>query len=125
MSDPVIYSAERVRRIRIALGVATVLGMLCGMFAVLIATAADNRDDTVIAVVLGIIAAATILWTVVTWRLLENPTRVAKRSVILTGVLLILFSPLTFSLFGIGLMFVVLGMVMVFLALSSDEGAGA
>lgn len=124
MTDPVIYGPDRVRRIRIALSVAVALGVLCGVFAVLIGVAADEDSETVAAVILGIIAGASILWAVVSWRLLETPTRLAKRALIMTGVLLLLFAPLTFGLFGLGLMFAILGMVLIFLAVSADEGAG-
>jgi hypothetical protein len=122
VDDPVLYGPDRVRRMRIALGVAVALGVVCGIFAVLVGVAADERPEGVAAVVLGIIAAGTILWAVISWRLLDSPTRTAKRAVVLTGVLLLLFAPLTFGVFGIGLLFAVLGMALIFLAVISDEG---
>jgi hypothetical protein len=122
VDDPVLYGPDRVRRMRIALGVAVALGVVCGIFAVLVGVAADERAEGVAAVVLGIIAAGTILWAVISWRLLDSPTRTAKRAVVLTGVLLLLFAPLTFGVFGIGLLFAVLGMALIFLAVISDEG---
>ncbi len=118
-----IFGAERVRRIRIALGVAVALGLLCGVFAVLFGTAADTDGETAGAIVLGIISGGTIVWCFLTWRLLDAPDRTAKRAVVVAGALLILFGLPTFSLFGIGLLFVVLGMVVIFLALISEEGA--
>ncbi|MDQ4051606.1 MAG: hypothetical protein M3237_02760 [Actinomycetota bacterium] len=124
MNEPVIYGPHRVRRLRIALGVAIALGMLCGVFALLIGVAADESSETIAAVILGIIGGGTVLWSVVSWRLLDTPTRITKRALILTGVLLLLFAPLTFGLFGIGLMFAILGMVLIFLAVISEADAG-
>jgi len=119
-----VFGADRVRRIRIALSVAVALGVLCGVFAILFGTAADTGGETAGAIVLGIISGGTILWCFLTWRLLDAPDRTAKRALIITGALLILFGLPTFGVFGIGLLFVVLGMVMIFLSLISEEGAG-
>jgi hypothetical protein len=123
-SPTYLFGADRVRRIRIALSVTVALGMLCGVFAILFGIEADERSETVGVIVLGIIASVTILWSFLTWRLLDAPDRTAKRAVILTGALLILFALPTFGLFGIGLLFVVLGLVLIFLAMISEEGAG-
>lgn len=120
-----VFSADRVRRIRIALGVAIALGMLSGMFAILFGMAADTDGETAGAIVLGVISAVTILWSFLTWRLLDAPDRTAKRAVVITGALLMLFGLPTFGVFGIGLLFVVLGMVMIFLSLISEEGVEA
>lgn len=118
-----VFGADRVRRIRIALGVAVALGMLAGVFAVLVAVQIDKEGAGVFAAVLGVVSAVTILWAFLTWRLLDARDRTAKRSVIITGALLILFALPTLGLYGLGLLFVVLGMVMIFLALIADEGA--
>jgi hypothetical protein len=115
------YGHDRVRRIRIALGVAVGLGVASGVFAVLVAVQVDRDGAGVFAAVLGVVSAGTILWAIISWRLLDVPDRNAKRAVILTGVLLLLFAPLTFGLYGLGLMFAVLGLVLIFLALISDE----
>ncbi len=50
------------------------------------------------------------------------PTRTAKRAVILTGALLLLFALPTFQVV-VGLFYVVLGLVLIFLAVVADEGA--
>lgn len=121
-TPPPIYGSDRVRRIRIALGVAVALGVVCGAFAILIAVQVDEEGAGFYAGVLGVVAAGTILWAFITWRLLDVPDRTAKRAVILTGVLLLLFALPTVSLYGLGLMFAVLGLVTIFLALMSDEG---
>jgi hypothetical protein len=119
-----VFGADRVRRIRIALGVAVSLGVLSGMFAILFGMAADTDGETAGAIVLGIIAGVTILWSFLTWRLLDAPDRTAKRAVILTGALLILFALPTVGLYGLGLLFVVLGLVLIFLAVISEADAG-
>lgn len=116
-----VYTEDRVRRLRVALGVGAALGVVCGIFAVLIGVRVDEEGAGVYATVLGVVAIGTIVWSFVTWRLLDVPDRTAKRAVILTGVLLLLFALPTVSLYGIGLMFAVLGLVTMFLALISDE----
>lgn len=119
-----IYGAGRVRRLRIALGVAVALGMLSGMFAVLVAVQVDKDGAGFFAGVLGVVAAVTILWAFMTWRLLDSPDRTAKRSVIITGALLILFALPTLGLYGLGLLYVVLGLMLIFLAVIADEDPG-
>ncbi len=74
--------------------------------------------------VLGVVAGVTILWAFVTWRLLDAPDRTAKRSVIITGALLVLFALPTLGLYGLGLLYVVLGLVLIFLAVIADEDPG-
>lgn len=122
MSDPVTYSADRVRRIRIALGVAIALGALSGIFALLVVVQVDRDGAGFFAAVLGVVSVVTIFWAFLTWRLLDAPDRSAKRSVIVTGTLLILFALPTLGLYGLGLLYVVLGMVLIFLAMVADEG---
>lgn len=124
-SRDLVYSEDRVRRLRTALGVAASLGVVCGVFAVLIGVRVEEDGAGVYAAVLGVVAAGTIIWSCVTWRLLGVPDRTAKRAVVLTGVLLVLFALPTVSLYGIGLMFAVLGLVTIFLALIADENIGA
>ncbi|MEJ7831771.1 MAG: hypothetical protein WKF79_07045 [Nocardioides sp.] len=116
-----VYTEDRVRRLRTALGVAAALGAVCAVFAVLIGVRVDEEGAGIYATVLGVVAAGTILWSFVTWRLLAVPDRTAKRAVVLTGVLLLLFALPTVSLYGLGLMFAVLGLVTIFLALISEE----
>ncbi len=119
-----IYGSNRVRGIRIALGVAVAVGIICGGFAILIAVESDEEGAGVFAAVLGIVAAGSIAWPLISWRLLATPNRAAKRAVIVTGILLLLFAPVTFGLFGLGLMSGVLGLLLLFLALSTDPEAG-
>lgn len=124
MSDPIIYGPDRVRRLRIALGVAVGLGVVTGLIALLIATGVDEDGAGRYAVVLGIVAVGSILWGSISWRLLAVPTRTAKRAVVLTGALLFLFAVPTVQI-AIGLLFAILGPVLIFLALGADETAGA
>ncbi len=119
-----IYGAGRVRRIRIALGVAVALGMLSGMFAVLVAVQVEKDGAGFFAGVLGVVAGVTILWAFLTWRMLDAPDQTAKRSVIITGALLVLFALPTLGLYGLGLLYVVLGLVLIFLAVIADEDPG-
>jgi hypothetical protein len=119
-SPELVYGGDRIRRIRIALGVAVALGVMSGVFAVLVALQSDEEGAGVFAIMLGVVATATIAWPLVTWRLLEMPDRTAKRAVIATGVLLVLFA-LPTSGFWLGLFFAVLGLVTLFLALISDD----
>ena len=115
------YDADRVRRIRIALGVAMALGMVTGVIAVLVATLAD--DPRRYPVVLGVVAVGAIVGPVISWRLLDAPTSAAKRAVIITGALLIAFALVTIQV-AVGLLFVVLGLVLIFLATISEADAG-
>jgi hypothetical protein len=125
MSEPAyLYGPDRVRRLRIALGVAIALGVVSGIFAILVLVQVDEEGAGVFAGVLGIVSGGTILWSFLTWRLLDAPDRTAKRALVLTGILLILFALPTYALYGLGLMFAVLGLVTIFLALISDEGSG-
>jgi len=117
------YAPLRVRRIRIALGVAVALGVLAAVFAVAIATGSDEEGAGAYAAMLGVVAAGSVGWPLVTWRLLDAPDRTAKRAVILTGALLIVFAVLT-SAFWLGLLYGVLGLTILFLALMSDERPG-
>jgi hypothetical protein len=122
MNDPVVYGADRVRRLRTALVVAVGLGALTGVIALLVATQVEEDGAGTYAVVLGIVSFGAILWSVISWRLLEVPTRTAKRAVILTGALLLLFALPTFQVI-VGLFYVVLGLVLIFLAVIAEEGA--
>lgn len=122
-ASELLYSRERVRRIRIALGVAVAIGVICGAFATLIAVQSDAEGAGVYAAVLGVVAAGSIAWPLITWRLLETPDRTARRALVVTGILLLLFSPVTIGLFGLGLMSAVLGLLTLFLALISDADA--
>jgi peptidoglycan/LPS O-acetylase OafA/YrhL len=123
-SPAFVFGSDRVRRIRIALGVAVALGVICGVFAILVGTQVDKDGAGVFATVLGIVAGGTILWSFITWRLLDAPERTAKRAVIITGALLVLFALPTLGLYGLGLLYAVLGLVTIFLAVIADEDAG-
>ncbi len=120
MDNPVVYGADRVRRIRIALGGAVGLGVVTGLIAVLIATQVDEDGASTYAVVLGIASVGSILWAVISWRLLDSPTGTAKRAVILTGALLLLFAIPTFQV-AVGLLFAVLGVALIFLAVIAED----
>jgi hypothetical protein len=123
-SPELVYGPARVRRIRIALGAAVALGMLSGVFAVLVATRSDEDGAGVYAAVLGVVSAGTVAWSLITWRLLDAPDRTAKRAAILTGALLLLFALPTAG-FLLGLLFALLGLTTLFLALISDGDSGA
>jgi hypothetical protein len=123
-SPELVYGPARVRRIRIALGAAVALGMLSGVFAVLVATRSDEDGAGVYAAVLGVVSAGTVAWSLITWRLLDAPDRTAKRAAILTGALLLLFALPTVGFF-LGLLFALLGLTTLFLALISDGDSGA
>jgi hypothetical protein len=122
-SPELVYGPARVRRIRIALGAAVALGMLSGVFAVLVATRSDEDGAGVYAAVLGVVSAGTVAWSLITWRLLDTPDRTAKRAAVLTGALLLLFALPTVGFF-MGLLFALLGLTTLFLALISDGDSG-
>jgi hypothetical protein len=117
----IVYDADRVRRLRIALAVVAGLGVVTGGIALLVATQADDAGRY--AVVLGVVAVASVLCAVISWRLLGTPTDTAKRAVIITGALSVLFALATFQV-AVGLLYVVLGLVLIFLAVIGDEDPG-
>lgn len=117
------YAPVRVRRIRIALGVAVALGVVAAAFAVGIAIGSDEEGAGAYAAMLGVVAAGSVGWPLVAWRLLDAPDRTAKRALVLTGGLLLIFAVLT-SAFWLGLLYGVLGLTILFLALMSDERPG-
>ena len=118
--DPdLVFSDDRVRRLRIALGVAS---GLCAVFAVLALLGTGQRADAgTAALVLGLIGVVATAWCLVTWRLLSVPDRRAKRLVVVVGVMLIFLGLLTGPVVVLSLPFALLGLVTVFLALIADE----
>lgn len=114
-----VYSDDRVRRLRIALG----LGAgLCALFGVLALVGAGQREQLVsIALVLGLIGLVGAAWCVAAWRLLAAPDRRAKRLVVAVGAMLVLLGLLTGPVVLFSLPFALLGLTVLFLALIADE----
>ena len=118
--DPtLVYSDDRVRRLRIALG----LGAgLCTVFGVLALLGAGQREEArTIALLLGLVGLVGAAWCVVAWRLLAVPVSRVKRLVVVIGAILVFLGLLTGPVVLFSLPFALLGLTVIFLALISDE----
>ena len=114
-----VYGDDRVRRLRIALGVAAGLCVLFGVLALLGAgQAEDGRTAALLIAVIGFSAAG---WSVVTWRALARPDARAKRLVIAIGATLVLLGLLTGPVVLFSLPFALLGLSTIFLGVLADE----
>ena len=114
-----VLGDDRVRRLRIALGVAAGLSALFGVLALIGAGQAD--DGRTAALLLGVIALSVAGWCVVTWRTLAHADARAKRLVIAVGAALVLLGLLTGPVVLFSLPFALLGLSVVFLGVLADE----
>ena len=114
-----VYSEERGGLLRLLLGVVVALGALVAVLAVFILVDGDDRAAGVLAVaVAGVLLAAsgTSLW------LLSRRSPSAKPATVVTGVLSVL-SGIALAGSWLALLLPVLGVGLLFLALSADEPA--
>ncbi len=114
-----VFSDDRVRRLRIALGIAA---GVCTVFGVLALVGAGQREEArTLALLLGLIGLVGAAWCVIAWRLLARPDRRVKRLVVVVGAMLVFLGLLTGPVVFFSLPFALLGLTVIFLGLIADE----
>ena len=119
----VVYSADRIRRLRLVLLVVVVATVLLGLLGVAILVGGD--PDLRFAGGFGVVSAVLLLVAAgVTLRALPSGTRAAKRYAFGTGALLSLIGVLLVTTL-VGWLFILLSIAVLLLAHLPDEPDGA
>lgn len=119
-TDELVYSHDRVRRLRVVVWVALVVGVLLGGLAawILAGVLPDDPDALTYAVMLTVATTAVLGSSATALRLLPTRTVQARRACVATGVVLV---PCSFLLGPLGFVSILLGLSLLFLALIADD----
>jgi hypothetical protein len=120
--DDLVYSADRISRLRMVLWVVAGVGVLLALTAIYTVVALVPDDDSlvVVGVVLALAATSLLGTTGIAVRVLPERGRPARRACVAIGLLLVAFGVVMSSIW-IGVVMLLLGLVVLFLALLSDD----
>ena len=115
---PLVYSPDRVRRLRLVLGVDVVAGVLLALLAVYLLVADDELGR--VALTVGVVGLLVTVLSVLAFRAVARRDGLAKRVAVATGVLTVVVG-FFFAKLILGFTMIVLGLVILVLALLRDD----